>query len=113
MADRKSLIQRRNELEGKRARIDTLAQVQPTDVHIQTVEVLSHLLEMGKAFSSDEVPAHLRVLMRTIEKMKPTLTAELASVPPEQIKAFMGQIGREIAKITNADPTPKEKDVAS
>jgi precorrin-6x reductase len=113
VADRKSLIQRRDELEGKRRALDAQTHVQPTEVHIQTIEVLTHLLEMGKSFSTEDVPAHLKVLMRTIDKMKPTLTAELASVPPEAIVAFMGGIADEIAKITGADPTRKSKDVAS
>lgn len=95
-------------LEGRRADLDDAAMHQPTEVHVQTIEVLTHLLEMGKAFSADEIPTPLRVMMRTVDKLRPTLTAELASVPPEQIVAFMTQIRAEIDKIVEASPEQKE-----
>lgn len=94
-------------LEGRQAELVQRGAVQPTAVHVQTVEVLTHLLEMGKTFqSSDGIPAPLRVLMRTVEHMRPTLTSELASVPPEQIVSFMRTIENEIHKITAASPAP-------
>lgn len=108
MADRKSLEERRAALEGRRATMRAVAQ--PTAVHVQTVDVLTHLLEMGKSFQSDDLPPALRVMMRTVEHMKPTLTAELANVPPNQIVEFMRMIEGEIHKITSASPAPVEED---
>lgn len=109
---RKSLEERRAALAGRRDELEHAAGVLPTEVHTQTVEVLTHLLEMGKAFSSDDIPTPLRVLMRTVDKMKPTLTAELASVPPAQIQDFMRMIRDEIDKIVEADPAPQEEQSA-
>lgn len=108
MADRKSLEERRRALEGIRA--EMRPQAQPTAVHVQTVEVLADLLEMGKQFSSDEIPTPLRVLMRTVEKMRPTLTAELANVPPDQIVTFMRMIEGKIHQITTASEAPVEEE---
>jgi hypothetical protein len=71
-------------------------------VHIATIDVLTNLLEMGKAFSTDEVPAYLRSMMKLVERSKPMLTAELASVPPEAIVEFMKGIGEQIDLITGA-----------
>jgi len=96
-------------LEGRRAELDVAGEHQPTEVHVQTIEVLTHLLEMGKAFNAEEIPTPLRVMMRTVDKLRPTLTAELASVPPEQIVAFMRQIRSEIDKIVEASTEQKEK----
>lgn len=109
MANRKSLEERRAQLAGRRDELEHRAAVLPTEVHTQTVEVLSHLLEMGKAFSSDDIPTPLRVLMRTVDKMKPTLTAELANVPPAEIQNFMRMIRNEIDKIVEADPAATEE----
>jgi hypothetical protein len=47
--------------------------------------------------------------MRTVDKMKPALTHELASVPPEQIRDFMLGIRDQIDKIVQASPEQREE----
>lgn len=104
MADRKSLMDRFEGLEGRRDELErrATAAAGPSPVHVQTIEVLSELLTLGRLFSTDKVPAPLRAMMRTLDRLKPTLLEELAQVPPEAIQSFMGDLARRIATITDA-----------
>lgn len=101
---RRSLLERFEDLEGRRDDLEAaaIAKASPSPVHVQTIEVLSELLTMGKMFSTDKVPAPLRAMMRTLDLMKPTLLEELAEVPPEAIQAFMTDLMHKIERITSA-----------
>ena len=87
IAERAALIDQREE--ELAARTETLVHNQPTAVHIQTVKVLRDLLTLGRKFSGPNVPAPLRMLMRTLDKMEPVLIEELADVDPDELKAFL------------------------
>jgi hypothetical protein len=83
-----------------------LHKAKATPVHTAMIEVLSDLLQMGNAFSSDKVPAPLRAMMRTLDMMKPTLVEELSQVPPEQITAFMAGLRDRLDTIVVAGVDP-------
>lgn len=77
--------------------------VAPTAVHSQSVKVLGDLLTMGQLFSTGKVPPGLRAMMRMLKKLEPELVHELAVVPPEQIKEFLGDLVSRLNSIINAD----------
>lgn len=89
-------------LEGRRNELEGASAPTPTEVHRQTIDVLSRLLEMGKGVSTEETPASLRTMLRMFERSKPLLISQLATVPPETIREFMRGIGSEINKIIDA-----------
>lgn len=96
----KSLAERYDAIEKRRGEIEKMGlQKQPTAVHIQTVKVLKDLLTLGRQFSTGSVPAPLRAMMRTLDKMEPVLIEELAAVPPEQIQVFLKDLADRLTSI--------------
>lgn len=61
-------------------------------VHLQTVDVLTDLLEMGETLSGGETPASLRALMGMIRRLRPEMLRQLGSVPPDALRAFMADL---------------------
>lgn len=78
---------------------------QPTAIHVQTIRVLSELLTLGQKHSTGNIPAPLRMMMTTLKRMEPTLIDEMAGVPADQIKEFLGQLVERLNSIIN---TPDE-----
>lgn len=105
---RRSLLDRYEQLEERRGELESEAVIRasPTPTHVATIEVLSKLLTLGRLYSTDKVPAPLRAMMRTLDKLKPTLLEELAAVPPEAIQSFMADLMVEIKRIVDATPEP-------
>lgn len=101
IAERAAAIDRREEELAERT--ETLAHAQPTAVHIQTVKVLRDLLTLGRQFSGPSVPAPLRVLMRTLDKMEPALIEELADVNPEELKLFLRDLRDRIDSVLTVE----------
>jgi hypothetical protein len=99
---KRSLADRYADLDDRRARIVS-ASAQPTALHIQTVRVLGELLEMAQVFSSSNVPAPLRAMMRMLHKLEPELVKELANVPPEAIREFLHDLADKIMSIVNVE----------
>lgn len=97
---------RRSILDRLEGRADDLAPdarlAAASPVHAATVAVLSDLLAMGSRLSTGDTPAHLRVLMRTLEKSRGLLLDSISGVPPEAIKAFMGELVARIQTILDA-----------
>lgn len=86
---RRSIVDRYERLE---ARADELAGELPaglSPVHVQTVDVLTDLLEMGEALTDGETPAALRALMGMIRRLRPEMLRQLGAVPPAALAAFM------------------------
>lgn len=61
-------------------------------VHVETLNVLRELLTMGNRMSTNKVPAALRAMMRTLDRLQPVLLEELANVPPDSIREFMRDV---------------------
>lgn len=99
--ERGSLAERYDRLAKRNTELARLpsSRTPPTAVHVQTVRVLGRLLTMGQEFSTAKVPAPLRAMMRTLHKMEPMLIEELASVPPDAIREFLGQLRDELDAI--------------
>jgi hypothetical protein len=96
--ERRSLAERYDQLERRRDEL-TVAEAQPSAVHVQTVKVLKDLLTMGKMFSTGRVPAPLRAMMRMLDRLEPELVKELAGVPPEAIREFLSDLMHRIGTI--------------
>jgi hypothetical protein len=88
---RQSITERFDRLEARGDELARLhAEVSP--VHVETLNVLRELLTMGNTMSTNKVPAALRAMMRTLDKLQPMLLEELANVPPESIRDFMREV---------------------
>lgn len=79
----------------------------PSPVHIALVTVMGDLMSMGLSMSSNNnTPTHLRVLMRTLDQMKPMLLENVSSMPPDKIKTFMGDLVARMQSIIDTPDTP-------
>lgn len=78
-----------------------------TDTHRQAVETLSKLMTLGADMASEETPLALRVLMRTLISLKPTLLEMLAKVPASDIVRFMTGLRDDIQQIIDSEPPPQ------
>lgn len=101
MSGRRSILDRYERLEK---RGDELAGViaAPSAVHTATVDVLRDLMSLGQKWSNAETPAHLKVMMRTLERSQPLLLEGIAGIPPESIVEFMRELRARIDRIINS-----------
>lgn len=85
--------------------------VAPSPVHIALVNVMGDLMSMGiKLSANNGTPTHLRVLMRTLDQMRPMLLENVSSMPPDRIKLFMGDL---VARMQSIIDTPDVTDVST
>lgn len=68
---------------------------QPTDVHRRLVDLFDAVLSMG--VKAEQGHPMLRASLRTIRKLRPVALEELARVPEDEVKVFMGQLVQQLA----------------
>lgn len=108
MKQREGLVERYERLERRQEELrDKAVNARSHDpVHLATVRVLSDLMTMGARYSTARVPAGLRAMMLTLQRMEPVLVEELAKVPPDQIRVFLGELAGRLQSIVDT-PHPE------
>lgn len=108
MGDRPTILDRYERLTERSDELAKMALgVHPTEVHRAAVEALTDLLGMATTYGGPKVPAPLRAMVRTLDRMQPVLIEEIAKVPPDQIRAFMGELAAKMQAIADTGTVPE------
>lgn len=74
----------------------------PSPVHAEAVNVMADLLSMAQRYSNGPTPPHMRALLRMLEAGRPMLVEQLATVPADAIRTFMGELIARMQRIVDA-----------
>lgn len=79
------------------------SEVLPTRTHVALIDLMDRILELGSRYANGgaDDPAGggvmLRTTVRTIRRLRPYVLEQLAKVPEDEIRAFMGTLIAEIS----------------
>lgn len=102
--ERLTILDRYDQLADRGDTLAALAPAAASDLHRATVEFVKELLLLGERYRSDQqTPAHIKTIVRLVQRLEPEMVEMLAKVPEDQIRGSLTELVNRMQQVLAVD----------